>query len=84
MNEFIYRLVPLPGSCRGFILEDPDGDFNIYINQDLSEEQMRDTILHEEMHALRGDTRSDLPVRDLEHKQKKTRHSGHCDGVLAD
>ena len=66
MNEFIYRKVPLPGSCKGFIKEDSNGDYNIYLNEDLSEEQLQRTIAHEEEHARRGDLQSDLAAQDLE------------------
>lgn len=66
MNEYIYRVVPMPGSCRGFVLEDHNGDFNIYINESLSEERRLLTAAHELEHIRRGDTHSDRPARELE------------------
>lgn len=61
MNNFYYRSLQslpyqIPGAFRGVILEDSNGDFNIYINTDLCDERKLKTIIHERMHAFRGDT----------------------------
>ena len=68
MNELIFRQVPMPGGCRGFVIEDAEGDFNIYINQDLSDERKEKTAAHALAHLRRGDTRSELPAHELESK----------------
>lgn len=70
MNELFFREVPMPGGCRGFVVEDEEGDFNIYINKDLSEERKQKTAAHELEHIRRGDTRSELPANELESSLK--------------
>ena len=55
MNSIFYRLIDLPGGVRGFTMEDPDGDFNIYINQNLSEDIIDQTVRHELQHIKDGD-----------------------------
>lgn len=66
MDNIFYRLIPMPGGCRGFVLEDPEGDFNVYLNQDLAPERMEKTAAHEREHIERGDTRSQLTAQALE------------------
>lgn len=66
MNEVIFREIYMPGGCRGFVLEDSEGDFNIYINKNLSDERKVKTAAHELDHIRRGDTRSELPANELE------------------
>lgn len=71
MNNFFFRPLQappyrIPGSFRGAILEDENGDFNIYINNDLCDEQKLRTIIHERMHAEHMDTRSDALAADIE------------------
>ena len=62
------REIHMPASCRGFVLEDCNGDYNIYINQDLSPEAKLRTLRHEQTHIRMGDTHSDLPVVDIEER----------------
>ena len=38
MNDIFYKELTAPLSCRGFVLEDPDGDFTVFVNRDLSPE----------------------------------------------
>lgn len=66
MNELFFREVPMPGGCRGFVVEDEEGDFNIYINKDLSDERKQKTAAHELEHIRRGDLSSDLAAHALE------------------
>ncbi len=62
------REIAMPASCRGFVLEDYNGDYNIYINRDLSPEAKLKTLRHEQTHIRLGDTKSDLPIRDIEER----------------
>lgn len=55
MNEIFYRLVDLPLSVRGFTLQDQDGDYNVYVNQNLCPAAMERTIQHELEHIKSGD-----------------------------
>jgi hypothetical protein len=66
MIDAIVREIKMPSDYLGFIKEDSDGIFNIYINEDLSDEMKKKTVLHEVEHAERGDFSSLLPVELLE------------------
>lgn len=50
INDIIIRLVPLPPRCGGFVMEDPDGDYNVYIREQDSAEIQRKTLKHETAH----------------------------------
>lgn len=50
MEEVILRYINLPYSVRGYVQEDPNGDFNIYVNSRLSYEMQQATIKHELNH----------------------------------
>lgn len=60
------READLPMSIRGFIMPDADGNYNIYINNKLSDERRKLTIEHELKHLSRGDCYSELPVQVIE------------------
>ncbi|MBN7773459.1 ImmA/IrrE family metallo-endopeptidase [Clostridium aminobutyricum] len=60
------REVALPMSIRGFIMPDVDGNYNIYINDKLSEERRQITIEHELQHLKNRDCYCDLPVKVIE------------------
>ena len=49
-------------------MEDSEGDYNIYINRDLSPEAKAKTIQHEQTHIKMGDTHSELPISDIEER----------------
>ena len=54
------REIHMPASCRGFVLEDSNGDYNIYINQDLSPEAKLRTLRHEQTHIRMGGSKRPL------------------------
>lgn len=54
MFDVFVRLVDLPPSIHGFIMEDPAGDYNIYIRAGDPEELQRRTLDHELRHARLG------------------------------
>jgi hypothetical protein len=54
MDDIIVRYVKLPDSVNGFIMEDPAGDGNIYINKDKPPEIPRRTLAHEVRHFRYG------------------------------
>lgn len=66
MEDTIIRLIKLPFSTRGFVLDSPDGAHNIYINKDLSYDMQRKTLLHEERHISMGHLYQDIPVQHIE------------------
>lgn len=54
MDSIIVRLVDLPLAVRGAVREDENGDYNIYINARLSEDQRVVAFRHELEHIRRG------------------------------
>lgn len=50
-----YRMVNLPMRVRGFTIPDSDGNYNVYLNDRLSESALQKTIQHEQQHIFRGD-----------------------------
>ena len=54
----IVRLLKLPTSIRGFTAVDPDGNENVYINEQLSAPEQRKTLQHELEHIRQGDLES--------------------------
>lgn len=71
MGDFFYRLIRMPGGCRGFVLEDPDGNYNVYINECLSDEQKRITARHELDHIRHGDLHKEDPAHIIESQERE-------------
>lgn len=65
MEEIFTRLIRLPNRIKGYTAIDDDGNYNIYLNKNLSSEQQRLTYLHEMTHIKRGDWDKDS-VKDAE------------------
>ena len=55
MSSVIVRQIKMPLTVRAFTLPDANGDFNIYINEDLSDEAKRKSLAHEKKHIKRND-----------------------------
>ena len=55
MGEIFTRLIKMPSRIKGYTAIDDDGNYNIYLNEQLSQEQQRKTYLHEMAHIARGD-----------------------------
>ena len=71
MNENIIRKIKLPMSVRAFTIPDPQGDYNIYINEALSDEQQYESLCHEEKHIENGDFYKDESACFIEMRIKK-------------
>lgn len=74
MNDIIVRVVNFPTTdVKGLIKEDPDGDYNVYINARYNDVQQAMTYLHEEAHATLGHLHKDIPVetKELEANRKR-------------
>jgi len=56
----------LPYGIRGYVREDSEGDYNIYINSRYSEEEQRKILAHELGHVTRRDFTNDLPIEEAE------------------
>lgn len=59
MDQVIIRLVDLPVVMRGAVREDENGDYNVYINARLSEDQRVAAFRHEIEHIRRGHLHDD-------------------------
>lgn len=56
----------MPLTIRAFTLPDANGDFNIYINESLSDEAKAKSLAHEKLHIERGDFQKQSFARILE------------------
>lgn len=50
MDNIIVRHIKLPDTIHGFTARDPEGDYNIYINDRIGYFQQEKTIRHEMKH----------------------------------
>ena len=66
MDEVYVRLVRLPSTICGVTVKDENGDFNVYINSNLSTSAQNRALEHEMKHIERGDFYSDLGIEKLE------------------
>ena len=53
--DYCVRFINLPLTTKGVTVEDANGFFNIYINENLSVEQQQQALEHEMRHIRRGD-----------------------------
>ncbi len=60
------REIKMPLTIRAFTIPDANGDFNIYINEDLSDAAKRKSLEHEETHIKRNDFQKDISVKIIE------------------
>ncbi len=64
--DYCVRFIDLPLTTKGVTVEDADGFFNIYINENLSVEQQQKALEHEMIHISRGDFDNKKSLRDAE------------------
>ena len=60
------REMKMPLTIRAFTVPDENGDFNIYINSDLSDEAKEEALKHEKLHIENNDFASDELARKIE------------------
>ncbi len=60
------REIKMPLTVRAFTVPDANGDFNIYLNESLSEEAKKRSLAHEEAHIKRNDFQSSAPASLIE------------------
>ncbi|MBE6815344.1 MAG: hypothetical protein E7522_07865 [Ruminococcaceae bacterium] len=65
MSIFI-REMKMPLTIRAFTVPDANGDYNIYINNDLSDEAKKKSLNHEKMHIENNDFSSSELARTIE------------------
>jgi hypothetical protein len=56
----------LPYCINGCVREDPNGDYNIYINPRLSFDMQQETISHELRHVQSEDFKNYLSIQEVE------------------
>ena len=54
MNRALIRKLKLPHTVNGFVIEDANGDYNIYINDAIANNRITPTLIHELKHAAYG------------------------------
>lgn len=62
MNNVFVRMQQFPGNVKGSVSLDPNGDYNIYINQNLNYEQQMQALAHELIHIDSDHIRVNLPA----------------------
>lgn len=65
MSIFI-REMKMPLTIRAFTVPDANGDYNIYINNDLSDEAKKKSLNHEKAHIENNDFSSSELARVIE------------------
>ena len=71
MDEFILRLVELPGTVNAVTVLDDNGDFNVYVNSRLSEEEQKKAFRHEKRHIKKDHFYKADPVEQCEAEAKE-------------
>ena len=64
--EYCIRYIDLPLTTKGMTVEDQNGFFNIYINQNLSVDMQQEAIAHELRHIQRNDFDNKKSLQDAE------------------
>lgn len=62
MDNCIVRYIDLPVSIPAVTEIDTEGDYNIYINAMLSDDEKKNALLHELQHVKRGHFYKDVPI----------------------
>lgn len=66
MEQIITRIISLPGRIKGYTALDADGNYNVYINSNLSYEMQKMTYLHEMTHIARNDWSDTKTIKQAE------------------
>jgi Zn-dependent peptidase ImmA (M78 family) len=71
MDDIFIRELKMPLSIKAFTTIDYNGDYNIFINANLSDDAKRLAFRHEKIHIERGDFYSCELATELENSMKK-------------
>lgn len=66
MNEVFVRIVDIDPRTEGFVKEDSNGDYNVYISSHLPDAKKFKVLEHEMNHIKNKHLSSELPVQVLE------------------
>jgi hypothetical protein len=70
MDNVFVRLDDMPIKVKGYVVLDANGDYNVYINKDLSYDQQMKALAHEIIHIDNEHLRVMLPVMECEEQIK--------------
>ncbi len=60
------REIKMPLTIRAFTIPDANGDFNIYINEGLSDAAKKKSLEHEKNHISRNDFQKEISAKLIE------------------
>lgn len=80
MIDCTVRLVDLPVTVRGLVVEDETGWPSIYLNARLSREMQREALRHELDHIAEDDLYNTQPIEAVEHRAQKRPHPSAREG----
>lgn len=66
MEDIIVRYLNLPASTRGSVLQDEEGNYNIYLNARHASSQLSKTLQHELHHITNNDLQKQLHIKNFE------------------
>ena len=66
MKDVIVRFVPLPVHVRAFTIPDAQGDYNVYINEQMTGEQQKRSLAHEKHHIDNDDFSKNRTATEIE------------------
>lgn len=69
MEQVIIRYVNLPCKVKGFVREDCDGNYNVFINARHSQRTQELTLVHELSHIKRGDFYNNNGISEIETRE---------------
>lgn len=76
-NNIYVRMIKLPCHIKGMTSVDENGDYNVYINEALSNELQYDTINHELSHIFNEDFASDKDIVEIENNAKNNEKTNY-------
>ncbi len=62
----LVREIKMPLTIRAFTVPDANGDFNIYINEALSDAAKKKSLEHEKSHISRNDFQKEMTAKLIE------------------
>ena len=71
MENIITRLIPLPATVKAMVALDSEGDYNIYVNDQLSHEMQVKSYQHEIRHIENNDFYNGEDIRLVEERAEK-------------
>ncbi len=66
MDDIVCRIIDLPSRVNAVTVVDENGDFNVYVNAHMSDEEQRKAFAHEKRHIKKQHFYSLKPVETCE------------------